>query len=131
MARVLRSIGAVLAGAVVGVALSVGTDALLMAAGVMPREHVSDGLLALATLYRTVYGVLGAYVTARLAPSKPMTHAMVLGAIGVVASIAGVVANKSGALGPMWYPWALVVLALPQSWFGGWIKTRGDGSATV
>jgi peptidoglycan/LPS O-acetylase OafA/YrhL len=80
-----------------------------------------DSALLLATAYRTVFGVLGAYVAARLAPDRPMHHALWLGAIGLLASIVGaaVTWNKGPAFGPHWYPLALVVLALPQSWLGG------------
>jgi hypothetical protein len=121
--NILKSIGAVLAGAVAGVVLSIGTDAALRAAGIFTPLGLpmSDALLLLATLYRTIYGVLGSYVTARLAPHRPMLHALILGAIGLAASIAGAVVawNRVAEFGPHWYPLALVVLAMPQSWLGG------------
>jgi hypothetical protein len=124
--NILKSIGAVLAGAVVGVVLSVGTDEALRAAGIFTPLGLpmSDALLLLATVYRTVYGVLGSYVTARLAPHRPMMHALILGAIGLAASIAGVVVawNRVAEFGPHWYPLALVVLAMPQSWLGGKLR---------
>jgi hypothetical protein len=41
-------------------------------------RDTGDYLLAL--VYRTVYGILGGYVTARLAPRAPMRHALILGA---------------------------------------------------
>jgi len=80
-----------------------------------------DGALLLATSYRTVYGVLGSYIMARLAPDRPMQHALVGGFLGLVVSIAGAAAtwNKGPAFGPHWYPLALVVLAMPQAWAGG------------
>jgi hypothetical protein len=124
--NILKSIGAVLAGAVVGVVLSIVTDEALRAAGIFtPLGHpMSDALLLLATFYRTVYGILGSYVTARLAPNRPMMHALILGAIGVAASLAGVVVawNRVAEFGPRWYPIALVVLAMPQSWLGGQLR---------
>jgi hypothetical protein len=121
--RLGRSIAAVLAGIVTGIVLSVGTDLVMHAMGYLPPlgERASDGSLAVATVYRTVYGVLGAYITARLAPYRPMLHAMVLGSLGFVVSGAGAAAtwNKGPAFGPHWYPVALVVLALPAAWVGG------------
>jgi hypothetical protein len=121
--NILKSIGAVLAGAVVGVVLSIGTDAALRAAGIFTPLGLpmSDALLLLATIYRTIFSVLGCYVAARLAPNRPMLHALILGAIGLAASIAGVVVawNRVAEFGPRWYPLALVVLAMPQSWLGG------------
>jgi hypothetical protein len=126
--NILKSVGAVVAGAVVGVILSIGTDEALVKAGIFTAigKPMSDSLLLLATLYRTVYGVLGSYVTARLAPSRPVRHAMILGAIGTAVSVAGVVVtwNRVAEFGPHWYPLALVVLAMPQSWLGGQIRVR-------
>ena len=124
--KTLQSIGAVLAGAVASIVVTLATDAALHKAGVFPPvgQPASDGPLALATAYRTIYGVAGAYLTARLAPSRPMLHVMILGGLGFIASLAGAVAtwNKMEIYGPHWYPVALVVLALPQSWLGGWLR---------
>ena len=67
------------------------------------------------------FTVLGGFITARLAPRKPMTHVLVLGALGIVAASAGVLAtwNRGPEFGPKWYPIALVVTALPCVWAGG------------
>ena len=122
----LTSIGAVLAGLFAVIVLSIGTDAILHAAGVFPAlgQPMSDQLFLLATAYRTLYGIVGAYLTARLAPNRPTRHALMLGAIGLAISILGTALtwNKGPAFGPHWYPLALVALALPQSWLGGWIR---------
>ena len=122
----LKSIGAVLAGALTGIVLSIGTDMALRAAGVLPPlgQPAGDVPLLLATAYRTVYGVAGAYIAARLAPQRPMMHALVLGVLGLAATIAGaaVTWNKGPAFGPHWYPLALVALAMPQSWAGGKLR---------
>jgi hypothetical protein len=123
--RVGRSVLAVLAGIAVGIAITLGTDEILHIFGVFPPWGASmvgfEGALLLATAYRTVYGVLGSYIIARLAPNKPMMHALVGGFLGLVASIAGAAAtwNKGPAFGPHWYPLALIVLAMPQAWIGG------------
>jgi len=126
--RVLRSIVAVLAGMIVGIALTLGTDELLHLTHVFPPWGDSmvgfDGPLLLATVYRTIYGIAASYITARLAPGRPMLHAMVGGTLGLLASIVGAVAtwNKGPAFGPHWYPLALVVLALPTAWAGGKLR---------
>ena len=123
--RIGRSIGAVLAGMLVGIVLTIGTDIVLHAIGVFPPWGQSmvgfDGALLLATVYRTVYGVAASYIIARLAPDRPMQHALVGGVVGLVVSIVGaaVTWNKGPAFGPHWYPLALVVLAMPQAWAGG------------
>src|SRR5664279_1563702 len=124
--HVLRSVGAILAGAIVSVAPALLTDYLLMRAGILPQPGQPAGSepLLLATIYRTVYGVLGSYIAARLAPSRSMLHAMVLGFIGFAMSILGLVLtwNHAAEYGPHWYPVALVVLALPTAWLGGKLR---------
>jgi drug/metabolite transporter (DMT)-like permease len=123
--RIGRSVLAVLAGIVVGIAITLGTDEILHIIGVFPPWGASmvgfDGALLLATAYRTVYGVLASYIIARLAPDRPMMHALLGGFLGLVVSIAGAAAtwNKGPAFGPHWYPLALIVLAMPQAWIGG------------
>jgi len=121
------SIWAVVAGFLAVVILSIGTDAGLHAAGIFPGlgQRMSDGLFVLATIYRTIYGVVGSYVTARLAPYKAMKHALVGGAIGMVLATIGAVATWNKNLGPRWYPVALVVGALPTAWVGARLLLMG------
>ena len=122
MSRRGRSVGAVLAGIVAVVVLSVGTDEILHLAQVYPPwgQRMADGLFGLATAYRIVYGIAGGYITARLAPSAPLRHALILGLIGLVPGLLGVmVAIAKPELGPLWYPVALAVTGLPCAWLGG------------
>jgi hypothetical protein len=85
-----KSVGAVLAGLLMVAVVSVGTDLVLHATGVFPPwgQPVGSGVLLLATVYRTIYSVAGAYLTARLAPDRPMRHALALGGVGPVLSVA-------------------------------------------
>ena len=126
--RVLRRIGAVLAGFLATFILSVATDLALHATGIFPPwgQPMSNALFALATAYRTIYTVAAGYITARLAPDRPMAHVWALGIIGLVAALAGTVAtwNAGPEFGPKWYPLALVVLALPSVWTGGKLAQR-------
>jgi len=124
--RALRSAGAVLAGVAAIFALSIGTDMALHATGVFPAfgQPMSDGLFGLATAYRVVYGVAGSYLTARLAPDRPMGHALALGIVGVLLSIAGAVGTweRGPEFGPKWYALAIVAIAIPCAWTGGWLR---------
>jgi hypothetical protein len=126
--RVLRRIGAVLAGFFATFILSVATDLALHATGIFPPwgQPMSNALFGLATAYRTIYTVAAGYITARLAPDRPMAHVWALGIIGLVAALAGTVAtwNAGPEFGPKWYPLALVVLALPSVWTGGKLAQR-------
>jgi hypothetical protein len=122
-----KSAVALLVGFVVGVAITLATDFALHLAGVFPPLGQPTGSkpLLFATVYRTVYQVLSSYITARLAPDRPMGHALVGGAIGFVICTLGAVVtwNKGPAFGPHWYPIALIVLAMPTAWLGGRLRT--------
>jgi hypothetical protein len=67
----------VLTGILSGITLTIGTDLVLHAIGLFPPlgQPMGSALLLVATAYRTVYGVVSSYITARLAPDRPMQHA--------------------------------------------------------
>ncbi len=115
-----RSVWSIVAGFLAVVVLSIGTDAILHATGIFPAlgKQMSNGLFILATVYRTVFGLAGSYFTARLAPGRPMKHAMIGAAIGFVLATAGAVAAWNKDLGPHWYPVALVLTVFPTAWIG-------------
>lgn len=116
----LKSIGAVIAGFAALVILSTITDIILQKTGVMKTEPFDENpvwLIAIIVAYRTIFNTLGCYLTARLAPSKPMKHAIILGTIGFALTIVGAIVMWH--LPPHWYPISLVVLTLPAAWLGG------------
>lgn len=124
-----RSTGAVLSGLVVVFALSLGTDQVLHVLAIYPpwgEPMQGAGLNLLALSYRILYGVIGGYVAARLAPRHPMRHALILGGIGFVLSTLGAITAITMAdLGPAWYPIALALTALPCAWAGGALRRAG------
>jgi hypothetical protein len=120
-----KSIVAVVAGFLTVVILSTVTDFALESAGFFPpigQGIFSTSLLLIAFAYRSLYTVVGGFVTARLAPNRPMRHAIILGIVGIVAGGIGVVAGWN--LSAHWYPIALVIGALPCSWLGGKLRLR-------
>jgi drug/metabolite transporter (DMT)-like permease len=123
-----RSAVALVTGLLVGVILSLGTDQILHVLKIYPPwgQTMSDELFMLATAYRVVYTVLGSYIAARLAPARPMWHAMVLGVVGLVVSVAGAVAtwNTQPPIGPHWYALLIAAISIPCAWLGGWIRER-------
>lgn len=125
--RTARSVGAVLAGLLSIVILSTAADAVLHATGVYPPfpQRMADELFLLATAYRIVFGVAGSYLTARLAPSRPLRHALVLGAIGTVLATAGTVAMWE--YGPGWYGIAIILISFPCAWAGARLHQRRTG----
>jgi len=125
--NILKGIGAILAGIVFIIVTHMLTDFVLEKLGIFPPP--SQGLhitwmVVTATIYRSIFTIAGGYLTAALAPNRPMLFAVILGLIGIVASTAGAIAMIPRHLGPAWYPIALIVLALPCTWLGGKLRTR-------
>jgi len=125
----MKSVWAVVAGVLVIIVVTTLVDIVLHVLGVFPPmdQPINDRLALLATSYRIVISIGGAWLTARLAPGKPMKHALILGYVGVVLGLVGVVATWNLGLGPRWYPVALVVLAVPQCWIGGRLYEMQSG----
>ncbi len=126
---IFKSIWAVVAGAFAGALLSVGTDILLEGFHVFPS--IGNGLfipwmLALALFYRGVYTILGGYITAKLAPHRPMRHVLILGTIGTIVTIIGTIAAWD--LSDHWYPIGLVLITLPCVWLGAKLYERRSTS---
>src|SRR5690349_1671498 len=105
----VQSIIAVVVGFVVTGALIFGTTAAATAA--MPgafdarQAPTTTGMLLFMHVYVAIYATLGCWLAARLAPSRPMLHAMIVGALGVAVNAAN--AN-------IWdlYPWWSNVISL-------------------
>src|SRR6187397_2122923 len=121
-----KSIWAVVAGVIAIIIATTLVDIVFHIAGIFPAppEPLTDSLALLASSYRLVFGVAGGYLTAKLAPERPLRHAMILGYVGIVLGLVGVIATWNLGLGPRWYPISLVVLAVPQCWLGGWLRER-------
>ena len=122
---ILKSIGAVVAGFITVVILSTVTDTILEKLGIFPSPQ--EGLfitwmLVVAFLYRSLYTVIGGYVTAWLAPNRPMRHVTILGIIGTIAGILGIIAGWN--LSDHWYPIAIAATGFLFVWVGGKIKIK-------
>jgi hypothetical protein len=124
-----KSVWAVVAGVLFIIIVTTVIDIALHALGVFPPmdQPLDDKLSLLATSYRIVISIGGAWLTARLAPANPMKHALILGLVGTVLGLVGVVATWNRDLGPRWYPIALAVLAIPQCWVGGKLYEMRSG----
>jgi FtsH-binding integral membrane protein len=123
--RPLRSAGAVFAGFATIFAVTTAVDVVMHATGIFPpvdAPPMSNALFALALGYRIVIGIAGCWLTARLAPSSPRNHALVLGAIGTVVALAGAIAMWE--LGPGWYSLSVAAISLPCAWIGARLAGR-------
>ena len=119
-----RSIVAVAAGFVLTMALNLGTNAILVRLGVIPAEGATTdaATLILVCAYVAVYGILGCYVAARLAPSRPMAHALVLGALALAMSIP--ITLQQWDTSPAWFNVYNLLAVMPYAWLGGRIRER-------
>lgn len=125
--NILKSIGAILAGMIFIVVTHTVTDFVLESLGIFPppgEGYLVTWMAVTATIYRSIFTVIGAYITAALAPSRPMLHAVILGLIGTVVGAVAAIVTIPMNLGPAWYPIALAVLALPCTWLGGKLETK-------
>jgi multisubunit Na+/H+ antiporter MnhB subunit len=125
----LKSIGAVLAGFVAVLGLSIGTDVILVNLGILPPQSEPDSyvwwMLMIALIYRCLYAVAGGYITAALAPWRPMRHVIILGIIGLAFATLGSIVNWNKTTASIaWYPILFIILTLPAVWLGGKLKTR-------
>jgi hypothetical protein len=128
-----KSIRAVIAGVLFTMAVTTLLDIVLHVVGVYPPiyQRIGNGLALLASAYRLPIGIAGAWITARIAPSHPMRHALVLGVIGLILSVVGVVTTWNMDLGPRWYPISLAALALPEAWLGAKLCERRSRTPQV
>ncbi len=125
--RSLHSVAAILAGLLAIVVLSLGTDVVLHALSIYPpwgQPMHETSLNVLALSYRCVYGMIGGYVAASLAPHNPMRHALILGAIGMILGALGGISATIANLGPIWFSIALVLTTVPCVWVGARLQQR-------
>lgn len=125
-----RSILAIVTGFLVIGALSFGADAVLRQ--IMPTAFDAAGragsvaVLLLTMAYVAVFAIAGCYLAARLAPNRPMRHALILGVLGLVFNIAGSVAVWDTA--PAWYHVVSLLMVMPYAWIGGKLRENQLGA---
>jgi hypothetical protein len=119
--NILKSIGAVMAGFFAVAVFSVATDSILEAVGIFPGtkhpELYKSWMLGLALLYRSLFTLVGGYITARLAPQDSMRHVHVLMVLGLIGGVAGAI--NGWGYGNHWYPISLAVTGPLFVWIGG------------
>lgn len=93
----------------------------------MKREPFNDNpwwLIVIVIFYRSVYNIAGSYLTARLAPYKPIKHIMIGASTGFLLGIIGTIVMWK--VPPHWYYISLVVLTFPVAWLGGRLAGTGN-----
>lgn len=125
----LRRIGSVLLGLIVILLLVGVTDAILEK--LFPAQFVAaDGHSTLPSLplvvfiigYAFAYAGVGGYLTARVAPQSPLAHALALGALLLLVSLAFALANPHQQ--PLWYLLTSTVCVVLGCVAGGGLNAR-------
>ena len=122
----LRSVLAVVAGFVVIGALAAVTGRLV--AGAWPSQVDADGypattmMMVLQLLYVGVYATFGCWLAGRLAPSRPMLHALIVGVLGLALNATTGLAMRDAF--PTWYLAAGILTTMLWAWLGGLIAER-------
>ena len=121
-----RSIFAIVAGFLFIGALAFGAD--MVVRSVRPDAFAPDGstdnipMLIFMLAYVALFAISGCYLAARLAPDRPMRHALILGFLGLIFNIAGTAANWDHA--PVWYHVVALLMVMPYAWLGGMLAER-------
>lgn len=130
--QILKSIGAILAGFALGAILSITTDSILEKLGIMSMENFQQSsfvIIVLVIVYRFIFNVVGCYLTAKLAPNKPMKHVIIIGIIGALLSILAAIALWDKAI--PFYNITIILISIPSAWVGGklFFKNNNNGEA--
>jgi hypothetical protein len=119
-----RSLFAIAMGFVLIASLTLGTDVALRIA--VPSLYDATGatqsapVLLLMMAYIAMYAVGGCYWCARLAPSRPLLHACLLGVLGLVATIGASIYRWD--LRPSWFHVVSVALVMVYAFIGGQLR---------
>ncbi|MBI1822120.1 MAG: hypothetical protein HYR79_10475 [Nitrospirae bacterium] len=122
--NIFKSIGTVDAGFITVAILSIGTDYVFESLGIFPPQSNPGAyvtwMLALALFYRSIYTVVGGYVTVLWAPQNPIRHVYALMVLGGIGGIAGLI--DGWHLGNHWYTVTLAITGPLFVLLGGKLK---------
>lgn len=133
MPKALRSVLAVVAGFLVIGVLAVGTASLLRSAS--PAQFDAAGnpvtvaMMLVQLLYVGVYATFGCWLAGRLAPGRPMLHALVVGVLGLALNIPSALALRDTH--PAWYLATGTLTTMLWAWLGGRIAERQAATRVV
>ena len=113
----LRSALAVLAGILV---LTVASFAIEAVADPLMSRNVPARIFTLA--YTMLCVAAGGYVTAWLARRSEVRHAVIMGVIEAVLTVAAMLEMPGHA--PLWSWVAGILLIIPAAWFGGLVRAN-------
>ena len=126
MKKTLKSIGAVLAGFITFSILSGVASAILVSIGVYPNGKLPlhGSLLVIIGILggQAIFNMVSCFVTAKLAPFKPMRHVLIFGTLGALLNLLTALGMMKDAAS-FWFFLALAVLSLSVAWLSGKLYT--------
>jgi hypothetical protein len=126
-----RSIVAIVTGFIIIGALAQGTSMLLMRTAPGAFDANGRGTTAALELamhaYVFAYATFGCWLTGRMAPNRPMRHALILGVLGLILNITGTAMTWNTA--PLWSHLLGVGLVMPAAYLGGLLAERRQSVA--
>ena len=119
--NLFKSVGVILLAFMINGLLSVVTDFILESIGVLPDPSLGlfeTWAIVLVLFYRGVYTVFAGFIVAKLAPARPLMHALVLGAMGTLITLIAVNSPAFSDKAPLWFGYVLATLTIPCIWLG-------------
>ena len=109
----LRSIGAVAAGYLI-----FGASGLLLfqLSGRDPHQAAPLTFKIATMIWGCVFALVAGWLTARIAPRRPATHAAILAALIATGALVSIVASPPGAI---WSQVSALIAMAPCAWLGG------------
>jgi hypothetical protein len=112
--RILRSIAAVLVGYLV---FALSAVAFFKLAGRAPHSVQPAWFMVASALYGMFFAALGGWVAARVAPSRPVGHAIAMALVLALGAAVSLV--MSPGVRATWSQWSALLLMAPSAWLGG------------
>jgi multisubunit Na+/H+ antiporter MnhE subunit len=116
----LRSIGAVAAGYFIFASSGL---LLFQLSGQDPHASAPLTFKIATIIWGCVFALVAGWLTARIAPRRPATHAAIVAALIATGAVVSIVASPAGAI---WSQVSALVLMAPCAWLGG-LLARGAG----
>lgn len=121
----LRSIGAVVAGYFIFASSGL---LLFQLSGQDPHRPAPLNLEIAAIIWGCVFALVAGWLTARIAPRRPATHAAILAALIATGAVVSLVASPPGAI---WSQVSALVAMAPCAWLGGRVAARTPAGPAV
>ncbi len=114
--RLLAAIAGAALAALLLISVPIGASAALLR-GLVSPDAIGRATIAVFAI-DLAYGAAGGYLAARLGRAAPLAAAFVLGVLGVSLTL------MSGGDTDGWYRPALLLLLIPATMAGGWLRAR-------